>query len=136
MISHFLSKQFLAFIFVGITASILHWLFRYGLNFWVPFEFAVVIAYTFSLGSGFILNRLFVFPNSNRAINLQMRDFILTHLGFFPVVWGLSLILVILLPKIGVTIYVEGIAHALAIGFPMFATFLIYKFLAFRVEAK
>lgn len=134
MISHFLNTQFLAFLAVGSLAAALHWLCRYLLSYWISFELAVAIAYVFGIASAFLLNRIYVFPNTNRPVNKQMRDFVLTNVAFFPVVWVMSILLASVLPSVGITLYTEGIAHAIAISIPMMATFLIYKFIAFKVE--
>ena len=94
----------------------------------------MAIAYVFGIASAFLLNRIFVFPNTNRPVKKQMRDFVLTNVAFFPVVWVMSILLASALPSVGITMYTEGIAHAIAISIPMMATFLIYKFIAFKVE--
>lgn len=62
-----------------------------------------------------------------------MRDFFITNIAFLPVVWSAAIMLAKLIPHILVTQYNEEIAHAIAISIPMFATFLIYKFIAFKV---
>lgn len=134
MINHFLNTQFLAFLAVGSLAAAIHWLCRYFLSYWISFEYAVAIAYVFGIASAFILNKIYVFPNTNRSVNKQMRDFVLTNVAFFPVVWVMSILLVSVLSSAGVTMYTEGIAHGVAISIPMMATFLIYKFIAFKVE--
>ena len=53
---------------------------------------------------------------------------------FLPVVWSAALLLRKTLWYIGMTQYVEGLAHALALAVPMFLTFLIYKFRTFRID--
>lgn len=132
MLSHFLSRQFLAFLAVGVTAALLHWLARIGLSLFLPYSWAVCCAYAVGMAIAFTLNRVFVFPASGKAVTRQVRDFMLVNLAFFPVVWAAALALNQLLLGAGVAHYSEEIAHALAISLPVLATFLLYKFYAFR----
>ncbi len=132
MIRHFFSGQFLRFLGVGGVAALLHWLTRIGLSLWLPFTVAVALALGVGLGTAFVLNRLLVFPYTERPVQKQLRDFVLTNLAFFPVVLLTAVQLNVLLRDAGLARYTEEIAHAVAIAVPMMATFLIYKFIAFR----
>ena len=134
MIRHFLTPQFVVFLVVGSTAALLNWLSRIVFSIWVSYSTAVIIAYLLAMTCAFILNRIFVFPKSTRPVGRQARDFAITNIAFFPVVWLSSLLLVELIPYVVLTPYTEEIAHGIAIAIPMFATFLIYKFIAFRVD--
>ena len=100
------------------------------------FSLAVIFAYGVGILVAFSLNAIYVFPDSDRPRHRQMRDFVLVNLAFFPVVWALSLGLKEVLLVIGWTFFTEAFAHGFAISVPMFATFLIYKFLIFRLEPK
>lgn len=132
MIRHFLTWQFVGFLAVGGLAALLHWLARIGFSQWLPFALAVTCAYGVGMAVAFVLNGLFVFPNSERARHLQVRDFVLVNLAFFPVVWLAAVKINECLLALGFTWHHEALAHALAIPLPMLATFLIYKFFAFR----
>ena len=132
MTKHFFSFQFIGFVSVGLFAALLHWAARIFLSYWLSFSYAVMIAYCVGMIVAFVLNRFFVFPKSNRPISKQARDFTLTNLLFFPVVWLLAIKINNKLFTMGVSIYNEEISHAVAISIPMLATFLIYKFFAFK----
>jgi len=131
VIKHYFSRQFLRFLAVGATAAVFHWISRYLLSIWLPFSLAVVFAYIVGIAIAFELNRKYVFPSSNRPVRAQARDFLLTNLAFFPIVWGAAVLLRQLLRDHGVYRYADGIAHGLAIAIPVLITFLIYKFIAF-----
>lgn len=133
MIRHFFTPQFLAFLAVGTTAAFINWFSRILFSFWLTYSTAVFIAYLLALACAFILNKYYVFPKSNRPLNKQMRDFFITNIAFLPVVWSAAILLAKFIPHILATQYNEEIAHAIAISIPMFATFLIYKFIAFKV---
>ena len=132
MIRHFLSVQFLRFLAVGGIAALLHWLARILLSEWLPFVWAVALAYGVGMGVAFVLNRLLVFPYSTKPAHQQLRDFVLVNLGFFPVVWACTLLIEAALRHAGMVHYTQALAHGIAIALPMLATFLMYKFVAFR----
>ena len=134
MIKNFYTRQFLVFLAVVGVAALLHWSARLLLNVWMPFSIAVFVAYGVGIAVGFLLNSIFVFPNSEKPKRLQMRNFILVNLTFFPVVWFAALEINFYLKTFGMTGYSEEVAHALAIPLTVVATFLIYKFFAFKEE--
>lgn len=132
MLQHFASTQFLRFLGVGGTAALLHWASRIVLSQWLPFAWAVAAAYAVGMLVAFLLNRRYVFPRSARPAHLQLRDFVVVNLAFFPVVWGATLLLERLLLAAGMTTYPQAVAHAAAIAIPVLATFLLYKLHAFK----
>ena len=132
MLRHFLSRPFVGFLLVGATAALLHWLARFALSAVLPYGWAVLLAYGVGMAIAFTLNSYYVFPASDKPVARQARDFIVINLAFMPVVWAAAMALNALLPRVGVVRYSEGVAHALAICLPVLATFLLYKFYAFR----
>lgn len=132
MIKYFFTQQFLRFLAVGGLAALLHWLSRLFLSTWLPFSLAVTLAYIFGMLVAFLLNSFFVFQQSEKARYVQARDFVLVNLLFFPIVWFASMQINNFLISIGMTRNSEELAHAIAIPLPMLATFLIYKFFAFK----
>jgi putative flippase GtrA len=132
MLKHFVTLQFILFLFVGTTSAFLNWLARFFLNFWLSFPLAVMIAYGIGLTCAFILNRLLVFKYVNRPMANQIRDFVLVNLAFFPVVVFSALIMNRILQLWVFSFNTENIAHAMALAMPMIFTFLIYKFFTFR----
>lgn len=132
MIKHFLTKQFMGFIAVGGLAAFLHWLSRIMLSVWLPFSWAVALAYLIGMLVAFTLNSLFVFPKSEKPKHKQARDFVFINLALFPVVWLATMGINQSLQALGMLHYAEAIAHGIAITLPMFATFLIYKFFTFE----
>lgn len=132
MLKLFLSKQFAGFLVVGGIAALLHWLVRILLSLVMPFSWAVVFAYGVGMAVAFLLNSYFVFPASDKPVASQARDFFVINLCFFPVVWLVALQVNGLLVARGIVEFSEEIAHAFAISIPVLATFLLYKFFAFR----
>lgn len=64
----------------------------------------------------------------------QARDFILVNVLLFPLVWFTSVYINLWLKTIGLIKHSEALAHAMAIPTPILATFLFYKFVAFKVS--
>jgi putative flippase GtrA len=131
MLKHFLTKQFLKFLFVGVTAALANWISRIIFSLWMSFSLAISAAYLVGMASAFLLNKKFVFPNSPRPIQKQIRDFTLTNLVAFPLVWLMSIQIRNFLQGLGMVAYSEELAHMLALSMPTVVSFLIYKFLAF-----
>jgi putative flippase GtrA len=132
VIAHFFTRQFVGFVAAGGTAALLHWLARIALSHWLPFSMAVAVAYVFGMAVAFGLNSFFVFKRSTRPRARQALDFAIINLASFPVVWLASIGLEHALRTMGMVRYTEALAHAIAISLPMLATFLVYKFYAFK----
>lgn len=132
MIKHFFTKQFLGFLAVGGIAAFLHWLSRILLSNWLDFPLAVAAAYAVGMIVAFALNSFFVFPNSEKPRHKQARDFVIVNLSFFPLVWIASITIDQVLQGLGMMRHTQALAHAIAVALPMLATFLIYKFFAFK----
>lgn len=133
MIKHFLTKQFLKFLLVGGSAAGVNWVARLIIDIWTTFSTSVIIAYIFGMITAFILNKTYVFPDSNRDLSKQARDFIITNLVAFPIVWILSILFKNILKNyLGLSHYTAEIAHFLALSAPIIISFLIYKFIAFK----
>lgn len=129
---HFLTRQFVGFLAVGVSAALLHWLTRILLSTVMTYAWAVFLAYGVGMAIAFTLNSVFVFPASDKPVATQARDFIVINLAMFPIVWVAAMLLRAVLPAIGVVQHADAVAHALAISLPVLATFLLYKFYAFR----
>ena len=129
---YFLSRQFLRFLAVGMAAASLHWLARLLLSHWISFAWALVLAYGVGIFFAYLLNAVYVFPASTRPRALQIRDFVVVNVCFFPLVWSVAYLLNGLLISLGYVLYAKELAHAVAVVVPAAATFLIYKLYAFK----
>ena len=132
MVRHFFTRQFVSFVLVGGISAFLHWLARIALSYWVSFPVAVFLAYGVGMAVAFTLNALYVFPDATGSRATQGRNFVLTNLGFLPVVWGVALLAEWVFGHWLPQRIAEAAAHGVAVVTPMFATFLIYKFFAFK----
>ncbi len=132
MISLFFTKQFIKFFTVGVSAALIHWLSRIILNLYFTFNISVLLAYFFGIGSAYVLNRIFVFPNSQKPIHEQIYKFLLINILFLPVVWFFSVFIYSLFLNFSISFYPAAIAHGIAVSLPMLLTFILYKFFAFE----
>jgi putative flippase GtrA len=132
LIKHYFSGQFLTFAFVGVLAALANWFSRAAFNIWMSFSWSVVGAYIVGMSVAFLLNDRFVFPGSDKRRHKKLRDFLIVNILFFPVVWGASILLNLALKKLGLTDHTQELAHGIAVAIPALATFLAYKFFAFK----
>lgn len=131
MIRLFRTRQFLKFMVVGLTAAILHWVARYLLNTVFSFSVSILLAYCIGMIVAFMLNRSFVFPESQVPLKLQANRFILINTSMLPVVWSFSILVDSILVELSVP-HSKSIAHGLAVLLPSGLTFLAYKFFSFK----
>ncbi len=136
MIRHFFTKQFLLFVAVGGFAAFLNWLARIILSRWMSFAAAVVVAYLLGMAAAFVLNRVFVFPRSDKPISRQARDFVMVNLVSFPLVLVAAILFERVFRSLGLVVYSKAAAHGVAVAIPALASFLLYKFFAFKDVAR
>ncbi|WP_374655166.1 GtrA family protein [Dongia sp.] len=128
----FVNRQFGLFLLVGGTAAMANWLARLWLAAYFSFAAAVAVAYVAGVIVAFILNCIFVFPNSVRSLGHRLSFFVGTNALMFPVVWTVSTILeAIVFPFIGIVRHADEIAHACGLVAPVLLSFLIHKFFTF-----
>ncbi|HEX5213405.1 MAG TPA: GtrA family protein [Pseudolabrys sp.] len=131
--SLYLSGQFGRFLIAGGVALLLNWLCRFVFNWFVDFGWAVVLAYAVGIAVAFVLNKIFVFPYSERSLNFELFLFFLVNIAAFPYVWSIAYVLgewvlVHWMPKQ----VAFAFGHAIAIATPVFVNFFLHKFVTFR----
>jgi putative flippase GtrA len=131
--SLYLSKQFGRFLIAGGVALVLNWLSRFVFNWYVSFGWAIVMAYLVGILVAFTLNKIFVFPYSERSLNFELFFFIVVNLAAFPFVWAIGYVL-------GEWIFINwfpkqlalALGHGIAITSPVFVNFVLHKVFTFR----
>jgi putative flippase GtrA len=125
VIRSFASRQFLVFLMTGVS--------RIGYNQVMPFSAAVVIAYVTGMVVAFVLNKLFVFRESQQATHRALIWFVLVNIVGVAQTWVISMLLLNrVLPVMGVTLYAREIAHGIGIMVPAFSSYLGHKHFSFR----
>ena len=131
--SFYASAQFVRFLAVGGVALACHWLSRFAFNWFVDYAWAIVLAYLVGIIVAFALNKIYVFPYSQRPLNFEMSVFFLVNIAAFPVVWAVAYVL-------GEWIFLRymhrelalALAHGFAITLPVFVNYALHKLVTFR----
>ena len=133
MIGAFRSRQFLVFLLTGGIAAAVNFGSRILCNQWMGFSAAIVLAYITGMVTAFVLARLFVFRDSQRALHHSALYFVLVNGVAVLQTWAISLLLADwLLPALGVHQYVHELAHAAGVVVPVFTSYLGHKHLSFK----
>lgn len=133
MIGAFRSRQFLVFLLTGGIAAAVNFGSRILYNQWMGFSAAIVLAYITGMVTAFVLARLFVFRDSQRALHHSALYFVLVNGVAVLQTWAISLLLADwLLPALGVHQYMHELAHAAGVVVPVFTSYLGHKHLSFK----
>lgn len=133
MIRQFLSRQFLAFLFTGGIAAVVNFGSRILFSHWMSFSSAVILAYVFGMITAYVLAKLFVFKESQQSAHRSAAFFVLVNLIAVVQTWAVSLVLAnYLLPAMGITKFVQEIAHAVGVAVPVFSSYIGHKRWSFR----
>ena len=133
MIQQFFSRQFLAFVLTGGIAAIVNFCSRIVFSRWLDFSSAVIFAYIAGMITAYVLARLFVFKEGRQPAHHSAAFFVLVTLVAVLQTWVVSLGLAnYLLPALGVTAFVQEIAHAVGVAVPVFSSYIGHKRWSFR----
>ncbi len=132
-----LNSQVFRFLLLGGLAAAINWLVRFPLSMFLPFSWAILVAYGRGMSACFTLYRAYVFPGSDRAIGPQIAIFLAVNLMGAVIVWCVAIGLVEqAFPAVGYTFMPLATGHGIAIGVGAAANFLGHKFLTFRIAPK
>lgn len=126
------APQFVRFVAVSGVAAAANFGSRILFSLVAAFPVAIVLAYCVGLSVGFLLNRLFVFARSTNSLRRQMAYFFIVNLVGLVQTLLVSLALVHVLPALGVTVYVEAVAHAAGVAAPIVSSYFGHKYFSFR----
>ena len=133
MIGAFKSRQFVMFLITGGLAAAVNFGSRILYNQWMGFSAAIVLAYITGMITAFVLARIFVFQDSQRALHQSALYFVLVNLVAVAQTWIISLLLADhVLPSLGVQRFVHESAHAVGVVVPVFSSYLGHKHLSFK----
>lgn len=125
-------RRFVLFLFAGGTAALVNVLSRIALNWAMPYEVAIVVAYLFGMTTAYLLNRHFVFAESGRSVASEYTRFALVNLAAVAQVWIVSVALArFVFPAIGFSWHAETVAHIIGVVVPTFTSYLGHKHFSF-----
>jgi putative flippase GtrA len=127
------NPQFVTFVVVSGGAAATNVLSRLLLSLFLVYWAAVTLAYAVGMTVAFVLNKVVVFPNSDRPLSRNLIYFVIVNAIAFPQVLAVSWVLggVLLPPLIGVTTG-ETLGHLIGVAAPAFSSFALHKFVTFR----
>ena len=131
-----MSAEFLRFLVTGGLAAVVNLASRYGLNRFMPFEVAVVVAYLAGMTTAYILARLFVFQASGRSVASEFRRFVLVNVVALVLVWLISVGLAqFVFPAIGFIWHADDISHLIGVMAPVVTSYFGHRLYTFARRA-
>ena len=128
-------NRFVLFVLAGGTAAIVNILSRIALNWLMPYEVAIIVAYLCGMTTAYLLNRYFVFAASGRGVASEYTRFALVNLAAVAQVWIVSVGLARLaFPAIGFTWHAETVAHVIGVAIPVFTSYFGHKHFSFAAK--
>lgn len=128
-------NRFVLFLLAGGTAALVNIASRIALNWIMPYEIAIVVAYLVGMTVAYLLNRQFVFASSGRGVASEYTRFALVNLAAIAQVWIVSVGLArFVFPAIGFSWHAETVAHVIGVAVPIFTSYLGHKHFSFAAK--
>lgn len=126
-----MTRQFALFALVGGLAGAVNVSVRWLLNYVMPFELAIVIAFTVALCVAFLLNRQLVFQKTGPT-RQQFLRFLAVNLLALGQVWVISVALARwVFPSAHFNWHPETVAHAIGVASPVVTSYFAHKHFSF-----
>lgn len=123
--------EFVQFVAVGGGAALANLVSRYFLNFVMPFEAAVVVAYLVGMFVAFVLFQKFLFSTRTFRPRSIMR-FIWVNIIGAALAWAVSTVMARqILPAIGWDWHPFEIAHFVGVATPAISSYFLHKYYTF-----
>lgn len=125
-------QRFVLFLLAGGAAALVNILSRIALNWIMPYELAIVVAYLCGMTTAYLLNKHFVFEASGRSMTSEYLRFTLVNLLAVAQVWVVSVGLArLVFPAIEFTWHAETVAHVIGVIVPVFTSYLGHRHFSF-----
>lgn len=120
------------FLLAGGTSAVVNILSRMALSLVMSYEAAIVVAYLCGMTMAYVLNRLFVFAPSGRAVHDEYLRFAIVNIFSLALVWTVSVGLALyLFPAIGFTWHAETIAHVVGVSTTAVSSYFGHRYFSF-----
>jgi putative flippase GtrA len=128
-----LNRQFRRFLLAGGTAAAANFGSRFLFSLWVPYEWAVLLAFLVGVAVGFMLMRTYVFDAQGKAPGPQLVKFVAVNLFAAAQTLVISVLLARwTLPILGVESYAEAAGHLAGVAAPIITSYFAHRLLTFR----
>jgi putative flippase GtrA len=125
-------RQFMLFLAAGGLAALVNVMSRILLNFFMPYEVAIILAYLCGMTTAYTLNRMFVFGASGRSVHHEYARFALVNVLAVIQVWVVSVALArLVFPWMGFGWHAETVAHVIGVIVPTFTSYFGHKKFSF-----
>jgi putative flippase GtrA len=125
--------EFIKFVATGSIAAITNLVARYLLNFVMPFEVAVVLAYLAGMVVAFVLFQRVIFGNPDTPLRRRLIRFTQVNLIGMALAWMISTALArVVLPAAGWTFHPFEVAHLVGVAAPAFSSYFLHKYYTYR----
>ncbi|MBB4375062.1 putative flippase GtrA [Bradyrhizobium sp. cir1] len=128
-----MKNRFARFLIVGVLTAAVNMLARVLMSRFVPFEYAVALAFPIALTFAFAMSKVYVFQMSEVVARRQYLRFLLVYSVALVQVWLVSVgMRYWILPAIGWAYHPELVAHTVAVCSPVLMTYYAHKVFTFR----
>ncbi|HMK80976.1 MAG TPA: GtrA family protein [Xanthobacteraceae bacterium] len=128
-------RRFILFLGAGSAAALVNIASRVVLNWAMPYEVAIVVAYLIGMTTAYLLNRYFVFAASGRGVTSEYLRFTLVNLAAVAQVWVVSVALARLaFPAAGFDWHADTVAHVIGVAVPVLTSYLGHKHFSFAAR--
>jgi putative flippase GtrA len=125
--------QFAAFVATGSLAAATNLLARWLLNFMMPFELAVVLAYLAGMAVAFALFQRVIFGNPGTPLKRRVIRFTQVNMLGMALAWAVSILMArTVLPFIGWTFHPFEVAHLVGVAAPTFSSYFLHRGYTYR----
>ena len=127
------SRTFLLFLLTGGFAAAVNWTSRLIYNLWLPYGYAIILAYLTGMVTAFVLAKMFVFAASTQSTGRSAVIFALVNVAAVLQTWAVSIALAYyVLPSLGINMHAKEIAHLIGVAVPVFTSYVGHKRFSFR----
>jgi len=126
-------NEFFQFVLVGGLAAAINFISRLALSEFFSYRISIILAYLIGMLTAFLLSKYYVFENSGRAFNDELKDFTLVNIFAIIQVWFISVSLAeYFFPYISFNFHPEAVAHLIGLGIPAITSYFGHKYYSFR----
>lgn len=124
--------QFALFLALGGLAALTNLVARYLLNFIMPFEIAVILAYMAGMIVAFVLFGKLIFDGSEATLWRRINRFVQVNVLGAILAWVVSIAMArFVLPAAGWTWHPLEISHFIGVAAPAFSSYFLHKHYTF-----
>jgi len=124
--------EFARFIAIGGLAALVNLVARYLLDFVMPFEAAVVLAYLVGMVFAFFLFQKLIFATVDGIAPRRVIRFVQVNLIGAGLAWAVSSLMArLVLPVLGWTFHPFEVAHLVGVAAPAISSYFLHKHYTF-----